>query len=65
MGKSAATKILFEACVDLIGSSIAAEERVADRIELCADLLEESTTPSAGRIRAIKQSIENSKHAAK
>jgi copper homeostasis protein len=60
-----ATKILFEACVDSIESSLAVQEGGADRIELCADLLEGGTTPSARRIRAIKQSVENSVHLTK
>ena len=50
-------QILFEACVDSLESSIAAQEGGADRLELCADLLEGGTTPSAERIRTIKEAI--------
>jgi len=50
--------ILVEACVDTIASAIAAGEGGADRVELCANLIEGGTTPSAGTLALARTHLE-------
>jgi copper homeostasis protein len=49
--------VLVEACVDSIESALAAEAGGAGRIELCGNLVEGGTTPSAGTIAACRSRL--------
>lgn len=49
--------VLVEACVDSVASALAAERGGAARLELCDNLFDGGTTPSAGMIAAVKAAV--------
>jgi copper homeostasis protein len=49
--------VLVEACVDSVASALAAERGGARRLELCDNLYDGGTTPSAGMISAVKATV--------
>ena len=50
--------MLVEACVDSVESAVAAERGGAGRLELCDNMCDAGTTPSAGMIAAVKAAVQ-------
>lgn len=50
-------EVLIEACVDSVASALSAERGGAKRVELCDNLFDGGTTPSAGMIVAVKAAV--------
>ncbi len=57
MASASHAGVLVEACVDTVASALAAEAGGAGRIELCANLVEGGTTPSAGTIALARERL--------
>jgi len=50
-------RLIVEAVVESVDGAIAAQQGGADRVELCANLLEGGTTPSAGTIQLARERL--------
>ena len=51
------TPVTLELCLESVESAIAGERAGVQRVELCADLLEGGTTPSAGTLHAARERL--------
>lgn len=62
MSSIPASRLVIEVCVDSVESAIAAQRGGADRVELCDNLLEGGTTPSAGAIALARRTLDIKLH---
>ncbi|MCX6134238.1 MAG: copper homeostasis protein CutC [Ignavibacteriales bacterium] len=54
--------MILEVCIDSVASALAAQEGGAGRVELCADLDVGGTTPDAGVMKSVRESISIALH---
>ena len=50
-------EIPFEICIDSVQGAVAAQENGAQRVELCDNLIEGGTTPSAAKVQLAREKI--------
>ncbi len=58
MEENTTRDVIVEVCLDSADSAVAAERGGADRVELCDNLIEGGTTPSAGMIAAARSAVD-------
>ncbi len=61
-GSNPHLKIHIEVCIDSLDSALAADAAGADRVELCANLLEGGVTPSSGLIAEVRRNASMKLH---